>query len=174
MWRQWLDGLLIIPNLRIPRCIKLASPSDALHELHAFCDASETAFAAVVYLRLVQDDGAGECSFLMARSRLAPIRQLTIVRLELQAAVLANRLVGTVKKEIPRLNCVKTTFWSDSKIILHYIRNENKRFHTFVANRIAEIRSSSRPDEWRYVPSSLNPADPGSRGTSAANLLKRP
>ena len=109
----------------------------------------------------------------MARSRLAPLRQLTVVRLELQAAVLAVRLTRTIKTEIDCLQCVKTTFWSDSKVILSYIQNENKRFHTFVANRIAEIRSSSTPDEWRYVPSGLNPADLGSRGTSAESLLKR-
>ena len=172
-WREWLSGLMIIPSLQIPRNIKLGTVADEFHELHVFCDASETAFAAVVYLRLAQENGTGECNFLMARSKVAPLRQLTVVRLELQAAVLAIRLVSTIKKELNCLNSVKTTFWSDSKVILHYIRNDEKRFHTFVANRIAEIRCSSSPEQWRYVPSGLNPADLGSRGTSAANLLKR-
>ena len=172
-WHQWLEGLAIVPNLQIPRSITVSAVSDASQELHIFCDASETAFAAVAYLRLIEDGGAVKCSFLMARSRLAPLRQLTVLRLELQAAVLATRLANTIKREIDCLDGTKTTFWSDSEVILHYIRNESKRFHTFVANRIAEIRTASESDEWRYVPSNMNPADIGSRGTSAAELLKQ-
>ena len=65
----------------------------------------------------------------------------------------------------------KPTYWTDSTSVLHYIENENKRFHTFVANRITTIREESEPEQWRYVDTKSNPADEGSRGLSASSFL---
>ena len=106
----------------------------------------------------------------MSRTRNAPLKQISIVRLEVQAAVLAVRLGRTLRRELSTpLDAV--CYWTDSKAVLHYIRNESKRFHTFVANRIAEIRSDSEVSEWRHVPGLLNPADLGSRGCSVRELI---
>ena len=62
-------------------------------------------------------------------------------------------------------------FWTDSTCVIGYIANEDKRFQTFVANRVASIREVSSPSQWRYVSTQLNPADDASRGLSADELI---
>jgi hypothetical protein len=136
-------------------------------ELHVFCDASEFGFAAVAYLRQ-----AGEnvlCSFLAARSHVAPLKSvLTIPKLELQGGVMAVRLGQTLMDELGLP--LKTFFWTDALTVLRYIFNESRRWKIFVANRVAEIREKSEPSQWRYVPSSVNPADCATRGMHASQL----
>ena len=138
-------------------------------ELHVFCDVSENDFGSVAYLRIITDEGNISTAFVMSRTRLAPLKRLTIVRLELQAAVLGVRLTGFIKQELS-LPVEHTYYWTDSEVVLQYLRNENRRYHTFVANRIAEIHEGSKPGQWNHVPSQENPADACSRGTSAADL----
>ena len=172
MWEQWLSELPQLKEIEVPRCLKAAASCDDSvleTELHIFCDASENAFGAVAYLRTMTSEGAISSAFVMSRTRLAPLKQLTIVRLELQAAVLGVRLANFIKRE---LSCpVKDTFyWTDSQVVLQYLMNESRRYHTFVANRVAEIHESSRPSQWSHVPGQQNPADVCSRGTSVDDL----
>jgi len=93
-----------------------------------------------------------------------------VPRLELQAATIAVRAHAMILKEID-LNISLIFFWTDSKITLQYINNEFRRFKTYVANRVSEIRDMSKPSQWRHCPGSLNPADGVSRGLSAHQLL---
>ncbi|XP_074655644.1 uncharacterized protein LOC141909157 [Tubulanus polymorphus] len=114
-------------------------------------------------------DGDLHCSFVMSKTRVAPLKMMSIVRLELQAAVLAVRLAEAIKKEVTcRID--ETVYWSDSKVVLGYIMNGSRRFHVFVAVRISEIHDSTTPYQWRHVPGCENPADDCSRGVSAAKL----
>ena len=131
--------------------------------MHYFSDASNHVYAAVGYLRLVDDTGKIHCAFVMGKTRNSPLRQWSIPRLELQAAVVATRLHLLLCEELDTpLHGV--TFWSDSSTTLQYITNEKKRFKPFVANRVNEIREASTPQQWRHVPTSLNLADNASRG----------
>ena len=98
-----------------------------------------------------------------AKTRVAPLRQLSIPRLELQAATLAVRLADTIKQELS-LDITDTVFRSNTRTVLLYIANESRRFHTFVANRVSEIQDSSNTAQWRHVPGRLNPADDCTRG----------
>ena len=84
--------------------------------------------------------------------------------------MVAVRLNKMVRKEIDH-KVDAFVFWTDSTCVLSYVNNENKRFQTFVANRIATIHEASSPHQWRYVPSDQNPADDASRGLSANDLL---
>ncbi|XP_074624387.1 uncharacterized protein LOC141882335 [Acropora palmata] len=102
---------------------------------------------------------------------LVPLKQVTIPRLELSAAVISVQLDKVLKRELDLPLAEKSVFWTDSTSVLRYIRNETKWFHTFVANRIAIIRDGSDPDQWRHVGGDLNPADDLSRGLSAEALL---
>lgn len=96
-------------------------------------------------------------SFIMSKSRLAPLCQsLTIAELELQAAVVAVRMKSVVLEQI---ECTNVTFWTDSKTVLKYVRNENWRFQSFVMHRVSEIRKNSRICDWKYIPTKLNLAD---------------
>jgi hypothetical protein len=109
----------------------------------------------------------------MAKSRLAPIKQLTIPRLELQAATLATRQDALLRQELgPDLDLTRSQYWTDSTIVLQYIRNDEARYHTFVANRVAEIQERTEPHDWHHVPTLENPADDASRGVSPSALTK--
>lgn len=105
------------------------------------------------------------CSFVMGRTRNVPIKEWTILRLELQVTVLAVRLSNSILKELD-LQVDGTFFWSDSMTSLQYIKNPIRRFQTFVANRVAEIHESTTPEQWHHVPASMNPTDEGSQGVT--------
>ena len=103
------------------------------------------------------------------KARAAPLRKISIPRLELQAAVLAVRISEMIQREV-QINFSMIIYWTDSEVMLKYIMNENKRFTVFVGNRIAEIREKSELDQWRYCPSEENPSDDASRGLSPSQL----
>ena len=65
----------------------------------------------------------------------------------------------------------ETFFWSDSTIVLQYVKNKDRRFQTFVANRIGKIHERSEPKQWRHVDAASNPPDDVSRGMTASELL---
>nr|XP_054771056.1 uncharacterized protein LOC129278957 [Lytechinus pictus] len=94
---------------------------------------------------------------------------MTIPRLELSAAVQACSISETMRREL-RLPVTSTTFWTDSTSFLQYLRNESRRFHTFVANRTSKIQDVSDPSQWRHVDTKANPADDGSRGVPVRKL----
>ena len=105
----------------------------------------------------------------MGKSRNAPVKFTSVPRLELQAAVLATRMNNCIRSEFD-LNIEGTHYWTDSAIVLHYLRNPNLRLQTFVANRVQEIRENSNVDEWSHIPGALNPADDVSRGYGPSQL----
>ena len=77
----------------------------------------------------------------------------------------------TIQKELDVMPS-QITYWTDSTTVLSYIKSQGTRFHTFVANRVAEIKEVSDPEAWRHVPGRLNAADDCSRGVSAQDLLR--
>ena len=160
-------------QVNIPRCFyQHPNHDDCVVELHHFCDASEIGFGTVSYLRIIYNDGTTSCSFVMGKSRNAPIRAPTIPRLELQSALLAVRMNGMIQRELD-IPVNETFYWTDSMIVLSYIRNATKRFQTYVANRVNEIRESSDPTQWRHCPGDLNPADDCSRGLDPQKFIEQ-
>lgn len=170
-WSEWLKDLEKIAEFKVHRCFKptdFGKPIKA--QLHHFSDASQDGYGTVSYLRLENDDGRLHDAFLLAKARVAPLKQSTIPRMELTAAVLAVRVDGMLQKEL-QLELEKSTFWTDSTTVLKYISNETKRFHTFVANRTAAIREATSVEQWRYIGTKENPADDVSRGMKATDFL---
>lgn len=161
-WRNWLKQLSLLPRISIPRCYSDVRFRTASVELHVFADASSEAFASVAYLRFVKN-GDIHVSFVMARTRVAPIKGLTIPKLELQAALMASRLSKTIEQYID-ITVHRKIFWSDSMAVLGQIRGDPLRRNAFVANRVGEINELTNPESWRYVPSQLNVADQATRG----------
>lgn len=139
------------------------------HELHVFGDASEAAFGAAAYVRTTSPNGSSVCKLIMSKSKLAPLKQISIVRLELQAAVMVVRVASMLRHELS-YRFGRTFLWSDSKAVLQYLRCESGRFHTRVANRVSEIRETSELSQWKYVPGKQNAADACSRGTTISSL----
>ena len=175
-WRDWKRGLASLTSYSIPRSF---TPRDfgevERAELHHFADASEGhGYGTVSYLRLVDTNGAIHNSFVMAKSRVKPLRSgVSVPKLELTAATLLIKMNELIQKELGgRIEIHSVTFWTDSMIVLRYIFNETRRFVTFVANRVAVIREGSRPSQWRHVRSEVNPADYASRGIKASETEK--
>ena len=140
-------------------------------QLHHFADASQIAYSAVSYARMVNANNDVHCAFLIGKSRLAPLKTMTIPRLELSAAVLAVNLDRMLQRELD-ITIHDSIFWTDSMTVLQYIENETRRFHTFVANRLAIIHDGSEPSQWRYVDTDLNPADDATRGLTVAEIME--
>lgn len=168
-WLQWKQNLPQLAAIRIPRCLKRPKFGTVVNQhLIAFSDASFSGYGAVVYLRQENQEGDVCSSLLIAKARVAPLKPVTVPRLELTAAVTAVKLAISALKEL-RLEC-EITFFTDSAAVLAYIRSDQQRWPIFVANRIATIRNFSHPSQWRYVPSRDNPADMASRGAAPGEL----
>ncbi|XP_062542239.1 uncharacterized protein LOC134210212 [Armigeres subalbatus] len=156
MWYRWIESLSQLCNVKVPRCFFNGVRPHAL-QLHVFVDASEMAYAAVAYLRL--DKGTGRrCALVAAKTKVSPLKPLSVPRLELQAAMLGTRLTQSVISSLT-LPIESRYFWSDSSTVLSWLRSEHRRYHQFVEFRVAEILSLTSVDEWRYVPTKLNVAD---------------
>ena len=137
-----------------------------------FGDSSQDVFSAVGFLRAQVTCPSGEIitelAFVLGKARVAPMKVMTVPKLELQAALLAARL----KREIRRALTVtvdKVFMWTDSTIVLQWISSTNKH-PIFIANRVGEILENTRVDQWNHVATCDNLADAGTRGMSAEVL----
>ena len=165
-WQAWRETLSSLESLTIPRCYFRDQNDGITTQLHIFADASELGFGAVGYLRREYPDRV-DTSFVMAKSRVAALKFVTIPRMELCAAVMAVRLGSLIREEL-KIPIEQTTFWSDSTTVLSWINSTSFRFHTYVGNRLGEILKSSQPDYWLYVPGASNP------GTGRSYAGRRP
>ncbi|XP_067945302.1 uncharacterized protein [Watersipora subatra] len=172
-WQEWKYQLSLLESITIPRCIKPPSFGKVIKtELHHFADASFNGIGACSYIKMTNHKNEISTGLLMAKSRVVPSKgKVTIPRLELQAALLATRLSKTLKHELD-LKIDEEHYWSDSQIVLSYIANDSKRFQTYVANRVHEIREHSQVTQWHHIAGEHNPADIASRGIECHKLMK--
>ena len=170
-WNEWLQDLEKLTSFRVKRCLKPSHYGNLVSsELHHFADASEIGYGTVSYIRMEDESGEIHCSFLLGKSRVTPLKQVTIPRLELTAATVAVRTNRMILNEL-EIPVQHSYFWTDSMSVLRYIRNTTSRYHTFVANRLAIIHEGSNSGNWNYINTKLNPADIASRGISADDLV---
>ena len=167
----WFSELPELTLLQIPRCLLVGGKQIDNVSLHTFVDASEDAFGAVAYVRYSYQDGTISTNIVAAKTRVAPSIATSIPRLELMGAVIGVRL-STRIASVLELHMSQAVFWSDSQNVLWWIHGHSRDFKPFVANRVGEIQTSTDPEQWRYIPTSLNPADILSRGMTAADLAK--
>ena len=164
-WIHWRSTLPDLEKLSIQRCYKPDSFKEVMSSsMHIFSDASTEGYGVACYLRQVDVENSVSVSLVLGKSRVCPLKSVTIPRLELTAATSAVKLAAMVKEELNIPNLGRAMYWTDSKICLGYISNETKRFKIFVANRITVIRNYSHKDQWRHVSTDSNPADHASRG----------
>jgi hypothetical protein len=166
-WRHWLDAVEAA-RTEIPRCCRFFSKSERY--LHLFADASEQACCAVAYLvEKPTEGGQVKVSFLGAKTKVAPLRPVSIPRLELQAALMAARFAATIRKEMAT-PVTRTWYWSDSTTVLQWIRTDPRSHTAFVANRLGEIDELTSLDDWKWVPTKSNPADIATRDGDLPDL----
>ncbi|XP_044573440.1 uncharacterized protein LOC123257680 [Drosophila ananassae] len=156
-WRLWKTLLGQIRIFEVPRCFSPDTSDPRQMELHTFVDASEYAYSAVCYLRVAMDAKV-DVSLVIAKSKVAPLKPLSIPRMELQAAVMGTRLAHKVMST-RNLRIDNATYWSDSKTVLQWLTMDPRNFHQFVMHRVAEILETTQVEQWRWVPSKLNVAD---------------
>ncbi|XP_014216960.1 uncharacterized protein LOC106645583 [Copidosoma floridanum] len=164
-WASFRNELREVSLIRIPRWLG-GREKDEWH-LHGFADGSKRAYAAALYA--VTPGQA--VHLLFAKTKLAPTRVQTLPRLELCGCTLLARLVQHLLENIPTkpisINC-----WTDSIVVLEWLKSHPSRWPTFVANRTSEILTGLPAAVWRHVRSEDNPADCATRGLTPAALAK--
>lgn len=166
-WVQYRGSLSALAGVEIPRW--LAWKPEAKSHVHVFCDASQLAYGAVAYLHVEEEGQEPQVRLLASRNKLAPSKKITIPRLELCAASLGGQLAHQVTKAMG-LPIERVTCWSDSEIVLHWVRRFPSSAREFVGNRISVIQKHTNVKQWRHVPSQQNPADILSRGVAAEKI----
>jgi hypothetical protein len=166
-WNDLRDNLSRLSQVKIDRFILCEDFSFV--ELHGFCDASEKAFGACIYIRSIGSGGNIKSSLLTAKSKIAPLQRVTLARLELNAAELLANLYEKVNNEI-EIKFTNVLLWSDSSIALSWINTESNLLNTFVGNRVSRIQSITKSCSWKHIRSQENPADILSRGCTTDDL----
>jgi hypothetical protein len=163
-WDQWFEAVQQLNGVKMPRCLFPDSAKIISSELHTFCDASEEAYAAVIYIRNCYADGGVVVRQVKAANKLAPKKTISVPKLELNAALLGARLARAIQEALPA-SVNKRRFWTDSSTVRNWIRAAAANYQVFVSNRIGEIQTVTDEGEWRFVPGVLNPADAATRST---------
>ncbi|XP_011859521.1 PREDICTED: uncharacterized protein LOC105557007 [Vollenhovia emeryi] len=161
-WSRLKNQLSILNDLQIPRLTKFTTSSKRL-QIHGFCDASQIAYGACIYIRSEVSDRTYRTELLCSRSRVAPLKAVSLPRLELCSALLLAQLYEKVRSSID-ISQIRSFMWSDSTIALHWISSCSRKWSVFVANRVGEIQRTNNIADWRHVSSENNPADILSRG----------
>ncbi|XP_063072352.1 uncharacterized protein LOC134463029 isoform X1 [Engraulis encrasicolus] len=170
-WSKWSAGFPLMSNFKVQRCFKTAGFGSVTQaQLHHFADASDQGYGTATYLRLQNDQNNIHVALVMGKGRVAPLKRMTIPRMELAAAVLATKVDKMLTSSL-QLQLDRSVFWTDSQSVIKYIANEHSRFKTFVANRVAAIRDASEVCQWNYIDTKSNPADDATRGQSAEKFL---
>ncbi|XP_058827116.1 uncharacterized protein LOC131687095 [Topomyia yanbarensis] len=170
-WHKWTELLSRLDQTRIPRCYfpgKASTEIESL-QLHVFVDASESAYACVAYFRAVVS-GQIQCALVAGKSKVAPLKILTIPKLELQAAVIGARLLQTISSSCS-LSICQRFIWTDSRTVLSWIISDQRIYRQFVSVRVGEILNLTNPTEWRWIASKQNVADEATKWGLGPNLM---
>ncbi|GFS74668.1 integrase catalytic domain-containing protein [Trichonephila clavipes] len=159
-WLRFQKAFNAINYLTVPRWVILTA--DNIVELHGFADASSLAYAAAIYCRQ-KHNGKIKVQLLVSKTKVAPVKQVSIPRLELCGAHLLSKLFKSVLRTL-KYYTFDVFAWTDSKIVLSWLSGHPRQWKTFVANRTSEIIEVLPTKHWRHVPSKENPADIASRG----------
>ncbi|XP_065081373.1 uncharacterized protein LOC135703945 [Ochlerotatus camptorhynchus] len=173
-WLEFRTNLCELDAVSVPRWIRFGRDVITC-EFHGFSDASDKAYGAAIYLRCVNRDGEVTINLLLAKSKVAPLEDLSkrkkkqsTPRLELSAALLLAHLYESVSTSM--MIAAKSFFWTDSTIVKFWISSHPSRWQVFVANRVSEIQHVTKGGIWNHVPGIENPADIISRGATPAQI----
>jgi hypothetical protein len=167
-WVNFIDSLPAINNINIPRRI-ISIENPIIIEVHGFCDASELAYGACMYIRAIDKNNRKSSHLLCSKFRVAPLKTISLPRLELCGALLLARLVQKATSKL-QLNISKYFYWTDSTIVLSWLASPPTKWQTFVANRVSEIQTLRQAGKWFHVAFKENPAYVVSRSTSPSQL----
>ncbi|GFV91966.1 cytochrome P450 2E1 [Trichonephila clavipes] len=167
-WEQLAKDVQLVKDIKIPRFLFV--DSDNQFHLFGFSDASEKAYAAAIYCRSVSDTEKINVQLIIAKTRVVPLKPVSLPRLELCGALLLVKLMDFTCKSL-NYPISQTQFYTDSTIVLPWVGSHASRRKTFVANRVAKIQTLSSATQWHHISESANPADLTTRGVSSSTLL---
>ncbi len=163
MWHDWLLASQQLSHIRVARAVSSRSTDEP--QFHIFCDASAEAYAAAAYY--VTEETS---RLLVSRARVAPIKAVSIPRLELMGAELATEVLVLLRTVFDIMGD-QLSMWTDSMNVLCWLKSESRTLNAFVANRVSRILDHTLVKQWHWVPSGQNPADIPSRGMLADKLV---
>ena len=167
---SWYEQLKSLGNVKVARCLREAKEVVAKRVV-TFVDASLQAYGTVVYLQCVYNDATTTSRLITSKCKVAPLKPMTVPRLELMGAVLGLRLTQRLA-HVLGLPMQTVTFYSDSMDVLWWIRGHGRSFRPFIANRIGEIQMVTEPSQWQHVAIGENPADLCTRGATPDELME--
>ncbi|XP_011687096.1 PREDICTED: uncharacterized protein LOC105449538 [Wasmannia auropunctata] len=168
-WSEFAKQWELLDQISFDRKILVEDPQDV--QLHGFCDASNNGYGACLYVRSRGRKGNTAVRLLCAKSRVAPLKTVTIPRLELCGALLLAQLYREASNALDIIPN-KIILWCDSTIVLHWLKTAPHLLQTYVANRVVSVRELTGSCDWRHVRSEHNPADALSRGQMPRDFLK--
>ncbi|XP_029054599.2 uncharacterized protein LOC114881882 [Osmia bicornis bicornis] len=167
-WIAIREDLTSLAKLSMPRWFNTYNNSTV--ELHGFSDASQLAMAAVIYITVFSPStDLKVTSLVCSKTKVAPLKKLTIPRLELTAALILAKLLKYVQANL-KLNIATIHLWTDSQVTLTWIKSHASRWKDYVRNRVTQIQELTKTATWMHVPSTSNPADCASRGLTTIQL----
>ena len=170
LYLEWRDSLVLLRECKIPRKVVMFF-ANSVTELHIFCDASSKAYGSVIYVRNSMHNET-TVNILTSKCKVAPLKHVTIPKLELCAALTGVRLLQAVVYALRHTTTKPDIFaWTDFTTVLQWISNLPGRWQTFVANRISQIQDVIPRGKWFHVPTDKNPADLLSRSMPVRDLL---
>lgn len=173
-WQALVHSLQQTCSISVPRCYFDGQPSEFTFRLVGFCDASKTAYAAVVYLS-IQTDFGHEVRFVSCKTRVTPLKEQTIPRLELLSALLLSKLMANISRALEtEMKLNQPSYFTDSMVALYWIKKQEKEWKQFVQNRVNQIRKITSVDCWHHCAGAENPADIPSRGADLHQLSNSP
>jgi hypothetical protein len=167
-WNQLLQTIPQLPQIKIRRKVICSNATNI--QIHGFCDNSERAYKACLYILSTDINKKTSCELLYSTSKAAPLKQFTIPRLELCAATLLYKLYKKVIRALNNTTINESYLWTDSSILLTWLQGPPTKWKTFVGNRVTTIQQDKASATWRHVPSQSNPADLITRGLDPTTL----
>jgi Pao retrotransposon peptidase. len=168
-WNAFASQLKLLNTLSIDRHLIINEPEDI--QIHGFCDASKIGYGACLYLRSRNHNQNTIVRLICAKSRVTPIKEITIPRAELCGALMLATLYREVLPAF-HFKTAKTVFWTDSTIVLQWLNKSPDTLKIFESNRVSKIQTLTDIQQWRYIPTKCNPADALSRGQLPSEFLK--
>lgn len=170
-WKKYVTHISSLSDVQIERYVLIDNFTQC--QLFGFSDASEKGYGAAVYLKVVDSEGRTKVSLLTAKSRVAPLKTISVPRLELCGALLLTKLMQFVIQALQDILIVSETYYfTDSTVVLAWLQILPCKLKTFVANRVTEILECTKPEQWHHITSHENPADLASRGCDPPDIIQ--